>query len=124
MLRFIFKTLIILWPFLKNVVFKDRTVLEVLANNKHITLMMVMVLLMMLTIVSATNKLSAVNKHATSTHELLAEAKEKIVQLEQELEVVKASIKECPPPSKPMEEVYDKKWIIDSLKNGESNHVP
>lgn len=50
MLRFILKTLVVLWPFLKNIVFKDRTVLEALRANKQFTTLFALLIIVIITL--------------------------------------------------------------------------
>lgn len=38
MLKVIIKALLVFWPFLKNIIFKDRTVREVIADNMQLTI--------------------------------------------------------------------------------------
>lgn len=58
MLKVIFKALIVFWPFLKAAVFKDRTVAEVIKENKHLTAMLVVNILLICVLVITTKALA------------------------------------------------------------------
>jgi hypothetical protein len=58
MLRLFFKALIVIWPFLKSAIFKDRTVGEVIAENKHITVMLALNVVMLVSLVLTTQALA------------------------------------------------------------------
>ena len=58
MLRLIFKALIVIWPWLKTAIFKEGTVAEVVAENKHLTFMLVLIVVLILSLVITTSALS------------------------------------------------------------------
>lgn len=57
-LRFACKVLLVIWPFLKSAVFKERNVVEVLRENKHITCMLILILLLISALAMTTMALS------------------------------------------------------------------
>lgn len=57
-MRFFWKALLVIWPFLKSAIFKERDVIEVLRENKHITAMLALILLLALSLIMTTSALS------------------------------------------------------------------
>lgn len=62
MLRIIFKALITFWPFLKNVIFKDRTVREAIRANKQFTILFALLILVITTLLLTVYVLSNVKE--------------------------------------------------------------
>ena len=57
-MRFFWKALLVIWPFLKSAIFKERNVGEVLRENKHITGMLSLILLLAFSLMLTTSALS------------------------------------------------------------------
>jgi len=47
-IRIVFKALLVIWPFLRDAIFKDRTVSEVIRENWHINVMFVLIVSLVL----------------------------------------------------------------------------
>lgn len=58
MLRLMLKALFIIWPFLKTAIFRERTIVEVIKENKHLTAMQVVILLLSITLGITTAELA------------------------------------------------------------------
>lgn len=54
------KTLLFVWPFLKRAIFGDRTVKEVLLENKHVTLMLILIVILAFMLAAVTMELRSV----------------------------------------------------------------
>jgi hypothetical protein len=71
--RFILKALVLLWPFLKAAVFKERTVKEVILENKHLTGMLLLLCLLTGALFMTTLALSDTKDAYRVSREQLAE---------------------------------------------------
>ncbi|BEG72428.1 hypothetical protein [Pseudomonas phage PA1C] len=60
MLSLTAKALLLLWPFLKRAIFGDRTVREVMLENKHVTFMFAMVLVLAMSLMLTIGELNDV----------------------------------------------------------------
>lgn len=58
MLRLILRALIVIWPFLKTAIFRERTIAEVIKENKHLTALQVLILVLILSLVITTVELA------------------------------------------------------------------
>ena len=58
MLRIILKALIIIWPFLKNIAFKDQTIQEAIQANRQFTYLFVLTMIVVLTLMVTSLALS------------------------------------------------------------------
>jgi hypothetical protein len=56
--RLLFKALRLLWPYLRSAIFKDRTVVEVIRENLLFTYMLGIILMLVLSLVISTIRLS------------------------------------------------------------------
>ncbi|ARV77340.1 hypothetical protein FDI21_gp171 [Pseudomonas phage Noxifer] len=56
--RLLFKALRLLWPYLRSAIFKDRTVVEVLKENVHLTYMLGIILVLVFALALSTIRLS------------------------------------------------------------------
>jgi hypothetical protein len=73
MFSLVMKALLLIWPFLKRAIFKDRTVTEVMLENKHVTVMFIMILLLLGSLVMVTSELNAVRSaHRLTKAELIS----------------------------------------------------
>lgn len=54
------KALLLVWPFLKRAIFRDRTVVEVLLENKHVTFIFSIVLVLLVSFLMTVNELNDV----------------------------------------------------------------
>ena len=64
--RFLFKALRLLWPYLRSAIFKDRTVVEVIRENKHFTGMLGLILLLVWALAISTMRLSELKEEHTA----------------------------------------------------------
>ncbi|BDR26953.1 hypothetical protein RVBP20_1940 [Pseudomonas phage sp. NK1] len=60
MLGLTIKALLFVWPFLKRAIFGDRTIKEVLLENKHVTAMLILVVILLGTLFIVTSELKSV----------------------------------------------------------------
>ena len=60
MLSLTAKALLLLWPFLKRAIFGDRTVKEVMLENKHVTFMFAIVLMLSMSLILTIGELNDV----------------------------------------------------------------
>lgn len=57
-LRYLGKAFILIWPFLKNVIFKDRTIREVINDNRQFTVMFGLLVILMSTLMLTSSYLA------------------------------------------------------------------
>jgi DMSO/TMAO reductase YedYZ heme-binding membrane subunit len=62
--RLLFKALRLLWPYLRSAIFKDRTVIEVIRENKHFTGMLGLILLLVWALAISTMRVSELKEQA------------------------------------------------------------
>ncbi|MNC18891.1 hypothetical protein D3C87_1300880 [compost metagenome] len=62
--RLLFKALRLLWPYLRSAIFKDRTVVEVIRENKHFTCMLGLILLLVWALAISTMRVSELKEQA------------------------------------------------------------
>lgn len=71
MLHFILKLLVTLWPFLKNIIFKDRTIREVLKTNKQFTLLFGLLVMVTISLLMTVQSLTEIrSQHLLAINEI------------------------------------------------------
>lgn len=90
MFKLVLKAFVLFWPFLKNIVFKDRTVREVLAENRQFTWLFGVLLITLVTLYLTVSTLS-------DTKQQLATTQQELARLRQGAPPVTVG-PQCPPP--------------------------
>lgn len=57
-MRLFLKALLVIWPFLKSAIFKERSVAEVLKENLHLTAMLLLIVILASALIMTTTTLS------------------------------------------------------------------
>ena len=67
------KALLLIWPFLKRAVFGDRTIKEVMLENKHVTFMFAVVVILLLSFFMTVSELDEVRSENVALKKQLAQ---------------------------------------------------
>lgn len=114
LLRDLLKGLILVWPFIKNIIFKDRTVWEVLRDNAHLTMLFYLIMIVAMTLYLTATALSNAKVELMAQLEVNAALTTRITELELELTQYKTTsvvdgAGECVPG------LYDRSEVLDLL---------
>lgn len=113
MSKVIVKALIVLWPFLKSIIFKDRPVREVLRANRHFTWLFIIMLFVIVVFGATIDTLAGTQRFLNTTLAQLKEIQTELETVKEKYETLKeeqASINECRP------NTYDKSRLMEMLE--------
>lgn len=108
MLSTIFKALLVVWPFFKALIFKDRSAIEVLNDNRQFTGLFVVLVVVAMMFYVTLNELS-------ETKLALQAREHELIQLQKKCR--DDSVCGGPPPTlEQQDDVYDKSPLLDMLE--------
>lgn len=111
MYTLLFKAVVFFWPFLKNILFRDRPVMEVLKQHRHMTALFIMLLVSFLSLLVVLTALQDAREQITQQNRVLDQLRKTP---DESVEDILAHMPTCVPGS-----VYDKSGVVELINTME-----